>query len=68
VASLLAASNIRFMRRSQWNNSPADVLLLDTLGELAKIYRYATAAFVGGSLHSTSGGHNPIDRLRLACR
>jgi 3-deoxy-D-manno-octulosonic-acid transferase len=61
VASLLAASNIRFARRSRWNHAPADVLLLDTLGELAKIYRYANAAFVGGSLFSTSGGHNPIE-------
>jgi 3-deoxy-D-manno-octulosonic-acid transferase len=61
VAALLAASDIRFVRRSQWNDSHADVLLLDTLGELAKIYRYATAAFVGGSLFSPSGGHNPIE-------
>jgi 3-deoxy-D-manno-octulosonic-acid transferase len=36
------------------------VLLLDTFGELAKIYRFATVAFVGGSLVS-AGGHNPIE-------
>jgi 3-deoxy-D-manno-octulosonic-acid transferase len=36
------------------------VLLLDTLGELAKMYRYATAAFVGGTLVPV-GGHNPIE-------
>ena len=37
-----------------------DVLLLDTFGELAKIYRYATVAFIGGTLVPT-GGHNPIE-------
>lgn len=60
VAALLAGR--RFVRRSQWSGrvAGADVLLLDTLGELAKIYRYATAAFVGGSLVPL-GGHNPIE-------
>jgi 3-deoxy-D-manno-octulosonic-acid transferase len=38
----------------------ADVLLLDTFGELAKIYRFAQVAFVGGSLVPL-GGHNPIE-------
>lgn len=39
---------------------PPDVLLIDTFGDLAKLYRYATAAFVGGSL-APFGGHNPIE-------
>ena len=60
VANLLAATNIPFIRRSQWNDGPANVLLLDTFGELAKVYRFATAAFIGGSLVRT-GGHNPIE-------
>jgi 3-deoxy-D-manno-octulosonic-acid transferase len=38
----------------------ADALLLDSIGELARIYRYATVAFVGGSL-VPAGGHNPIE-------
>lgn len=60
VAALLATAKIRFVRRSNWNNGPADVLLLDTFGELSKVYLFATAAFVGGSLVPT-GGHNPIE-------
>ena len=36
------------------------VLLLDTLGELAAIYRYANLAFVGGSLVAR-GGHNILE-------
>jgi 3-deoxy-D-manno-octulosonic-acid transferase len=37
-----------------------DVVLLDSLGELAALYRLATAAFVGGTLVPT-GGHNPLE-------
>lgn len=61
VAGLLATSSLRFVRRSEPSATQADVLLLDTFGELARIYRYATAAFIGGSLVGTTGGHNPIE-------
>jgi len=40
------------------------VLLLDTLGELASLYRHADGAFVGGTLVPT-GGHNPIEAARF---
>jgi 3-deoxy-D-manno-octulosonic-acid transferase len=63
VAGLLAASPLRFVRRSELEAAPpgeVDVLLLDTFGELARIYRYATAAFIGGTL-VPKGGHNPIE-------
>jgi 3-deoxy-D-manno-octulosonic-acid transferase len=36
------------------------VLLLDSIGELASIYRLADGAFVGGSL-VPSGGHNILE-------
>ena len=42
------------------NQLNTDVLLLDTFGELARIYRYATVAFIGGTL-VPRGGHNPIE-------
>lgn len=38
----------------------ATVLLLDTIGELASLYRLADGAFVGGSLVE-SGGHNILE-------
>jgi 3-deoxy-D-manno-octulosonic-acid transferase len=62
VADLLAGASLRFVRRSRLEDEPqgVDVLLLDTFGELARIYRYATAAFVGGTLVPI-GGHNPIE-------
>src|SRR5206468_12836537 len=50
-----------FARRSACPLPPAPrALLLDTIGELARVYRYATVAFIGGSLVPT-GGHNPIE-------
>ena len=62
VAALLGTSPLRFVRRSRLEafHGAADVLLLDSFGDLAKIYRYATVAFVGGTLVPT-GGHNPIE-------
>lgn len=61
VAGLLATSALRYVRRSELpSNAAADILLLDTFGELAKVYRYATAAFIGGTL-VPRGGHNPIE-------
>lgn len=60
VAGLLAKTS--FVRRSESGGSAAAVhmLLLDSFGELARVYRHATVAFVGGSLVPT-GGHNPIE-------
>jgi len=58
VAGLLAKT--RLVRRSQFQQKDADILLLDTIGELARVYRYGTVAFIGGSL-VPRGGHNPIE-------
>ena len=52
-----------FVRRSEFaDRQPAtgNFLLLDSVGELTRIYPFATVAFVGGSLVPT-GGHNPIE-------
>jgi 3-deoxy-D-manno-octulosonic-acid transferase len=40
------------------------VILLDSLGELAGLYRLAAAAFIGGTLAPT-GGHNPLEAARF---
>jgi 3-deoxy-D-manno-octulosonic-acid transferase len=37
-----------------------DVVILDTIGELAQLYQIATAVFVGGSLVD-AGGHNILE-------
>jgi 3-deoxy-D-manno-octulosonic-acid transferase len=38
----------------------ADIVLLDTIGELATVYQLGTVVFVGGSLVAT-GGHNILE-------
>jgi 3-deoxy-D-manno-octulosonic-acid transferase len=69
VAALVAKSGIAWVKRSDWKAQPSDnlaplhpgqIVLLDTIGELASIYSLAAAAFVGGSL-IPAGGHNPLE-------
>ena len=42
---------------------PADVLLLDTMSELASAYRACDSAYVGGSYSEGGGGHNAMEPL-----
>lgn len=66
VARLLDEQGWRYVRRSEIPpGDGADVVLLDSLGELAALYRIATAAFIGGTLVPT-GGHNPLEPARFA--
>src|SRR5579872_3046045 len=69
AARVIAESNHDLVRRSKITlNGTASktlaalgsVFLLDTVGELASIYRLADAVFVGGSL-VPSGGHNILE-------
>lgn len=67
VASQLAASGVKFWRRSSWRGAvplASGVFLLDSIGELASLYRLATLAFVGGSL-TPRGGHNILEAARF---
>ena len=63
VPGLIEAAGFRCLRRSAldpaaWTDG--EVLLLDTLGELAQLYALASVVFVGGSL-VPSGGHNILE-------
>lgn len=62
VAALLEGSGHAWLRRSEWRQpiQPGEILLLDTIGELASVYSLASVAFVGGSL-IPAGGHNPLE-------
>jgi 3-deoxy-D-manno-octulosonic-acid transferase len=76
AAQFIDDSHRKFIRRSQLpvpapsrNGAPngecsipddVTVILLDTIGELASLYRVADGAFVGGSL-VPSGGHNILE-------
>ncbi len=51
--------------RSQIDTGTAsDILLLDSMGELASLYRLADVAFVGGSIDAAVGGHNPLEVMQ----
>ena len=66
IGTLLNQSGFQWTKRSDWRShpptsiSPGQVVLLDSIGELASIYSLATIAFVGGSLVN-AGGHNPLE-------
>jgi 3-deoxy-D-manno-octulosonic-acid transferase len=68
VAAQLASRRVRFVRRSQTPPpgamEEAEILLLDTLGELLDFYAAADVAFVGGSLVPI-GGHNLLEPAAL---
>jgi 3-deoxy-D-manno-octulosonic-acid transferase len=62
VAQLAARNGFAVKRRSSESDTDHDapVILLDTVGELATAYRYATVAFIGGTLIS-HGGHSILE-------
>jgi len=66
VADWLSRRGVRFVRRSSGlvPDGTCQVLLVDTVGELAALYAAADAAFVGGSLVPI-GGHNLLEPAAL---
>lgn len=66
--ALLRTRKVNAARRSgipgDRADSRPDVVLLDSLGELAGLYRIAAGAFIGGTLVPT-GGHNPLEPARF---
>lgn len=63
VEQLLQNRGVGYEKKSHVNGRErigADVLLLDTLGDLASLYAIADVALVGGSLVD-AGGHNLIE-------
>ena len=61
VEALLKESGFSYGRRSKndtFENN--DIIMLDTMGELMKMFSICHFAFIGGSF-STTGGHNPLE-------
>lgn len=65
VAKKLEASGLRFTRRSDLRDPAADVLLLDSIGELAGMFEHCDAVFMGGTI-SEMGGHNILEPAMVA--
>ena len=66
VERLVRERRLQPVRRSDLPKSQARgaVIIVDTVGELAQIYRVASVVFVGGSLAPT-GGHNMLEPALL---
>ena len=68
VESQINCLDISFSRRTHLPRNESrkrpDVLLLDTMGELARIYSLATVVFVGGSL-IPKGGQNILEPVNF---
>jgi 3-deoxy-D-manno-octulosonic-acid transferase len=61
VEGLVRARGLVAVRRSRVSpGASADVIVVDTMGELASLYAVADAIFVGGSLVPV-GGHNVVE-------
>lgn len=66
VERLLKKHNVRYEKKSAMNGreeEEADVIFLDTMGELSALYSAADIAFIGGSLVD-AGGHNLMEPAR----
>jgi len=64
VANLLSRHKLPSVKKTEitkgCKENHYDVILLDTIGELSKLYSIGTIIFVGGSLVS-NGGHNVLE-------
>ena len=64
VAELIDRTALSFVRRTQLQaEEEGRVLLLDSIGELAAIFHYATVVYMGGTL-VPAGGHNVLEPAR----
>jgi 3-deoxy-D-manno-octulosonic-acid transferase len=65
AAEAIAACKLACIRRTTLQNgaprTDEPVVLLDTIGELIRIYAIGTVIFIGGSMVDGIGGHNPLE-------
>ncbi|WP_457642041.1 3-deoxy-D-manno-octulosonic acid transferase [Persephonella sp.] len=60
VIQLVKEEGFSYSLRSKTEKLEKDVYILDTIGELSGIYRYADLVFVGGTI-APVGGHNILE-------
>jgi 3-deoxy-D-manno-octulosonic-acid transferase len=67
VEELAAEQGFTSTRCTKIESSPPEsdaVIILDTIGELSRVYAICSSAFVGGSL-TPNGGHNVLEPLGM---
>ena len=63
VYDLFRQTGLKVGRRSSGDDfTNHDIIILDTLGELGKMYSICDFAFIGGSFNKI-GGHNPLESV-----
>jgi 3-deoxy-D-manno-octulosonic-acid transferase len=65
IERYLRRSRLNFIRKSKLKASKngSEVIIVDTFGELPRLYGIASFSFIGSSLFSKWGGHNIIEPL-----
>ena len=67
IIELFENNNLTYTNFSSNNSYEViDVTIIDTIGDLSSLYRYADISFIGGSLVN-EGGHNPLEASRCGC-
>ena len=64
VETIVGESGYTYGFRSEGISSMSDIdiMILDTMGELGKMFYYSDISFIGGSFNKT-GGHNPLESI-----
>lgn len=67
VEKVIEAAGLKCYKKSQLapGNPPGGVILLDTVGELSRLYSVATVVFIGGTF-CARGGQNMLEPAALA--
>ncbi|WP_457621692.1 3-deoxy-D-manno-octulosonic acid transferase [Persephonella sp.] len=60
IKNLLEEEGLSYALRSETEVLDCDVYIVDTIGELSGLYRYADVVFVGGTI-APVGGHNILE-------
>lgn len=66
VAALCAGQEIAVRSKGDTLTENTSIYIMDTLGEMGLGLDLATVAFVGGSLHESLTGHNPLEPARAS--
>lgn len=64
IAALCAGHDIAVRSKGELLTDKTSIYIMDTLGEMGLALDLADVAFVGGSLHESLTGHNPLEPAR----